>query len=280
MSAKNDDGWICLHRELLEKPIWANSTPEQKAVLVALLLMANHKPKQWEWDGKKFVCGRGQFVTSLQHIAEKSGPGVSIQNVRTALKRFENLEFLTNQSTKEGRLITICNYSKYQDNKNAANKATNSQLTNDQQRPNKDLTTNNNDNKIEDTYMGEDLIESSAQRLGVHGHRANGKHNQSILFEQIKDIYNETLGYALPSVVVLSESRKKALKARCSKSIGDRKTDNPEFWRGYFGFIANSCPYLLGRTGKKWTANFDWLIKEDNFIKVVEGAYQQSGGEQ
>ena len=140
------DGWVCLHRELLEKPIWANSSPEHRCVLVALLVMANHEPRQWEWQGKKFMVQRGQLVTSLESLAQKAGPGVSIQNVRTALARFEKLDFLTNQSTNTGRLITICNYSKYQDTKSQPNKADNKDLTKTQQRPNKDLTTNNNDN--------------------------------------------------------------------------------------------------------------------------------------
>lgn len=139
-------GFIVLHRELIEKPIWLNSTPEQRSILIALLIMANHKAHQWEWKGQKFTCERGQVITSLDSIAASSGKGVSVQNVRTALKRFENLEFLTGESTKQGRLITICNYCKYQDFKDAAHKAANSQLTDDQQTPNSQLTPNNNDN--------------------------------------------------------------------------------------------------------------------------------------
>jgi hypothetical protein len=152
------DGWICLHRELLEKPIWSNSSPEQKCILIALLMLANHKPKKWEWKGEKFMVKRGQMITSLESISVKAGPGISIQNVRTAIARFEKLEFLTNQSTKTGRLITICNYSKYQDKKIQTNKEDNKDLTESQQRPNKDLTPNNNDNNDnkEDLYTPEE----------------------------------------------------------------------------------------------------------------------------
>lgn len=140
----NKGGWIKLYRELLDKPIWFESTPEQKVILITLLLMANHDGRQWEWQGQQYYAGPGQFVTSLSKIAEKAGPGISMQNVRTALKRFEKFNFLTNQSTKVNRLITIVNWGFYQENPNEPNKATNSQLTKSQQRANKELTTNKN----------------------------------------------------------------------------------------------------------------------------------------
>ena len=140
----NKGGWIKLYRELLDKPIWFESTPEQKVILITLLLMANHDGRQWEWQGQQYYAGPGQFVTSLSKIAEKAGTGISMQNVRTALKRFEKFNFLTNQSTKVNRLITIVNWGFYQENPNEPNKATNSQLTKSQQRANKELTTNKN----------------------------------------------------------------------------------------------------------------------------------------
>ena len=137
------DGWITLHRKLLDKPIWHESTPEQKVILITLMLMANHKEKQWEWQGRPYKAKPGQFVTSINSIVERCGKGVSAQNVRTALKRFEKYEFLTNQSTKQNRLITIVNWGFYQDMEQPTNKATNRQLTDDQQTANSQLTTNN-----------------------------------------------------------------------------------------------------------------------------------------
>ena len=140
----NKGGWIKLYRELLEKPIWFESTPEQKTILITLLLMANHDGRQWEWQGQKYYAAPGQFVTSLPKIVEACGPGVSIQNVRTALKRFEKYEFLTDQSTKKNRLITINNWEFYQDNPNNPNRQANSQLTVNQQSANSQLTSNKN----------------------------------------------------------------------------------------------------------------------------------------
>lgn len=106
--------------------------------------MANHEEKDWEWKGKRCVCSPGQLITSLEKIAKEAGKGISIQNVRTAIGRFEKLGFLTNESTKQSRLITICNWVDYQSDNYIDNKQTNKRLTNNQQTPNKRLTTNKN----------------------------------------------------------------------------------------------------------------------------------------
>lgn len=143
-------GWLKLHRELMDKPIWESSTAAQHSILITLLMMANHKEKEWEFNGKKYKAEPGQFVTSLEAIRKKSGKDVSIQNVRTALVRFEKLEFLTSQSTNRNRLITILNWASYQrkDDNEDIEKTTTQQAT--QQATNKQLTTNKNVRKKEE----------------------------------------------------------------------------------------------------------------------------------
>ncbi|MFD2133311.1 Replication protein O [Pseudogracilibacillus auburnensis] len=133
-------GWIKLHRELINKPIWTESSPEQKAILITLLLMANHDEKQWEWKGKKYVAKPGQFVTSLNSIVKMAGIGISIRNVRTALHRFEKYGFLTNESTNRNRLITIVNWGVFQEKEVLPTK----KATSDRQTDDKQLTTNKN----------------------------------------------------------------------------------------------------------------------------------------
>lgn len=108
------EGWVKLYRELLDKPIWLNSTPGQKTVLVTILLLASHTSNSWEWGGKKFVIQPGQFVTSANSLAEKSGRGVTRQIVRRSLDRFEALGFLTTQRTNESTLVTVANWGIYQ----------------------------------------------------------------------------------------------------------------------------------------------------------------------
>ncbi len=147
-----DNGWIKLYRVLLDKYIWLRSTPEQKVILITLLLMANHEPHKWVWNKKEYEVQRGQFITSINSIVQKCGRGVSTQNVRSALKKFEKHEFLTIKATNTNSLITIINWEEYQPkdekvtNEPTENQqATNKEVTKNQQRGNKEVTTNKND---------------------------------------------------------------------------------------------------------------------------------------
>lgn len=138
-------GWVKLYRELLEKPIWLLSTAGQRSVLIAVLMLANHSAKKWEWQGKPFEVQPGQFITSLPSLAEKSGKGTTIQMVRGSLARFSKLGFLTDQSTGSGRLITVVNWGIYQGEENR----TTDQSTDGQQTNNRPTTPNKNDKNVE-----------------------------------------------------------------------------------------------------------------------------------
>lgn len=141
-------GYFCIHRELFNKPIWLNSNSKQKTILITLLGMANYKENQWDYNGKKFKVEPGQFITSIESIAKECGSDVSTMNVRTALTRFVKLEFLTSQSTNRNTLITIVNWTSYQQDIQSTNKQSNICLTSAQQTTNKRLTTNEERKKV------------------------------------------------------------------------------------------------------------------------------------
>ncbi|WP_241509671.1 hypothetical protein [Pseudomonas ovata] len=88
------------------------------------------------------------------------------------------------------------------------------------------------------------------------------------------DLFNRVLSPALPAVVLVSESRKKQLRARWTQSYVHQSLD---FWVEYFATVAQS-DFLMGRSVGKggsapFRATFDWLIAPSNFVKVVEGNY-------
>ena len=135
-------GWIKLHRKLQDSDMFKNLTSKQRDVMIQLIFLANHEPHEWEWKGKIFKVKRGQCITSIDGIKERCANDVSFQNIRTALVKLEKWQFLTNESTKTGRLITVLNYDRYQDKDIDANKDTNRQPTDSQQTANKQLTSN------------------------------------------------------------------------------------------------------------------------------------------
>jgi DNA replication protein DnaD len=105
------DGWIKLHRCTLNKAIW--KLPDaQRIVFFTILMLANHEENAWVWQGEKYTCAPGQFITSIDSLSKSAK--VSHKSVRTALVNLEKLDFLANKSAKTGRLITVVNWSLYQ----------------------------------------------------------------------------------------------------------------------------------------------------------------------
>lgn len=141
------NGYFLVPRFIFGHPIWLNSTPEQKTIFMVLLNEANFVDNTWEFSGRLFNVKRGQMITSLDSLASKCGKGISVQNVRTALKRFEKLGIITNESTNTGRLITICYYDEWQNPNSYGNKATNNAITMTPQADNSEVTPNNKGNE-------------------------------------------------------------------------------------------------------------------------------------
>lgn len=79
--------------------------------------------------------------------------GISTQNMRSTLKKFEKYEFLTQEVTKTGRLINIVNWELYQGLQEETNKEVTKDLTKSQQTGNKELTTNKNDKNDKEVYI-------------------------------------------------------------------------------------------------------------------------------
>jgi predicted phage replisome organizer len=82
--------------------------------------------------------------------------------------------------------------------------------------------------------------------------------------QQIADLYNSVCK-SFPALRSLSDSRKKAIKARLNTySVDDFKTVFEK---------AEASSFLKGSNDRNWTATFDWLIKDANMAKVLDGNY-------
>lgn len=232
-------GWFKFYRELVDKPIWTTSTPEQKTILVTLLSMVNFKEHEWEFKGQRYKVQPGQCITSLPSIVEKSGKGITIQNVRTALKRFEKYEFLTDESTKQNRLITIVNWGIYQSDEEAANSVPNSHLTDDQQTPNSHLTANKKDNKANKAKKDKEIppiipLVTYAEYVSM----TEKEHNELVLkfgvsgtadFIERLNLYKGSTGkkYKSDYLTILNWDRKD--KAKGVKPSGKRKEIDKQY---------------------------------------------------
>ena len=121
---------------------------------IHLILRANFLDKKWQGIEVK----RGQFITSNNHLATELS--MSIQQVRTALKKLESSKYITRKTTNKFTLITINNYNTRQSSKALINNQKTPLKTSKKLSGNSQLTTTKKGNK-----ENKDKIESRKQNF-------------------------------------------------------------------------------------------------------------------
>ena len=113
-------------------------------------------------------------------------------------------------------------------------------------------------------------IKSNDNASQCRGNKSNNikelelEKDKRIDYQQIADMYNDTC-VSFPRLSKLSDSRKKAIKARLN-------TYSVEDFQKLFE-MAEGSSFLKGENGRNWSANFDWMIKDANFAKILDGNY-------
>jgi len=121
------------------------------------------------------------------------------------------------------------------------------------------------DNHLATTWQPDDTQMATQDRIGKDSIGKERIDKVRIDYDGIKDAYNQ-LCPSLPSVRTLSESRKKAIKARLNSYTEE---DILEAFR-----LAETSDFLKGRNDRNWQADFDWIMKDANLAKILEGKYE------
>lgn len=251
-------GYILESRGILNSEIWSKP-PLYFKVWHYLLLNAKFK----NYGNLK----RGQLFTSLNEIREACSYHVGYRKVTPSKQEIHRIidwlrcshEDDTNETTKEpmirttkvthGMVITIVNYGLYQDSKNY--ERDNEQ---DDERTAKITRTGRHDNNIKEE--GEE--------------RNKEKKEEDILsakqtpYTEITDLYHQNCK-SLPMIKKLSDQRKARLRNLY-------KTYGLDDFETVFA-KAEESEFLSGRSGRWSGCGFDWLTKPTNFLKVLEGNY-------
>lgn len=91
-----------------------------------------------------------------------------------------------------------------------------------------------------------------------------GDKRERIDYQLIADMYNDTC-VSFPALTSLSDTRRKAIRARLNNySMAD-------FQRLFEKAEASS--FLKGGNDRNWSATFDWMIKDANMAKILDGNY-------
>ena len=94
------------------------------------------------------------------------------------------------------------------------------------------------------------------------------EHRERINYPQIADMYNE-ICISFPRCKSLSENRKKAIRARLNNySLADLQTVFEK---------AEASDFLKGNNYRNWSATLDWMLKDSNMAKILDGNYDNKG---
>ena len=108
------------------------------------------------------------------------------------------------------------------------------------------------------------VTQSHATEEDIEEEREEEKERDKIDYKGIVAAFN-SICVSFPSVKALSDARKKAIKARLNTySLDDFNTLFEK---------AEASSFLKGKNNSNWSATFDWLIKDSNMAKVLDGNY-------
>ena len=90
-------------------------------------------------------------------------------------------------------------------------------------------------------------------------------HSPKIDWVGLMNWYNSLFRDKLPAIKSMTETRKKAVKARIAQY-------GKESIRTVFNLVLQSS-FLLGGNDHNWKCDFDWIFKQANYTKILEGNY-------
>ena len=132
------EGWIKLHRKMLDNPIVCKDG-DYLAVWVYLLLNATHKNYPALFKGKKIELKAGQLLTGRKSISNTLS--INETKIQRILKTFENEQQIEQQTSNQNRLITILKWEGYQNIEQQDKQPLNNERTTDEQQLNNGCTT-------------------------------------------------------------------------------------------------------------------------------------------
>lgn len=131
------NGWIMLHRKILDNPVVCKDS-DHFAIWGYLLLSATHDDYPALFNGTKIILKAGQLITGRKSISTKFN--ISESKTDRVLKRLEIEQQIEQQTCSRNRLITILNWQNYQCSEQQSEHRLNNNWTTSEQ----PVNTNNN----------------------------------------------------------------------------------------------------------------------------------------
>jgi hypothetical protein len=253
-------GYTKLFSSITDSTIWTEPDAT-RLVWITMLAMADQN---------------GHVAASVPGLAARAR--VSLDDCLKALETFKAPDQWSRTKEFEGRRITECdggwillNHQKYREKRDADDRREQARLAMQKLRASRKLTDVNNviHSSPELTQAEADTEASPSSTLAkASGVSTSG--NPNCPHDEIIALYHQTLPLN-PKVKVWNNTRSAHLRQRW------REYPSIEEWSEFFNRVSKS-KFLTGKvssgTRKPFLASLDWLIKPENFAKVLEGKYE------
>jgi len=230
--ARFNSGWIKLHRSSLDSKIYKKDSHWR--LWTTLLLWASYEDQEGIPAGTVLI-GIDDLAAFLKW--PKS-------TLRDRLKSALFTERVSLHNSDRGTIITIRNWSKYQ---------------NDENEPRSDSVESPQETRSK-SVENPTLIKNKELRIK----KKEGNTGASAL-PRLAEIWNEHSG-KLPKVRGCSSARLASVNARW------KENDSEAYWIEVIKTLADS-PFCNGASDRKWVADFDFLLQPDTQHKALEGKY-------
>ena len=253
-------------------------------------------PRKVSIGGREVVVCRGQFAASIRFLSKRWQ--WSEKKVRSFLGHLKKEGMITSECTQGINLITLVKYGQYNDTGTTEDttKGTDTELiinqlkdewaqlraqlgahpppippetppnraqqghtegTKKKKEEERSITTTELNPKKETSPDGE------AKKDGLS--LAETVRKEHVDWDGLMGYYNTTFRGKLPAIKTVTDTRKKAVRARIAQY---GKESIVEAFRNVL-----ASPFLLGDNDRSWRADFDWIFKPANYTKILEQRY-------
>lgn len=282
-----DQGFIKLSRKFFENALWKEHRQYSRSeAWLDLIQMAGFEDSKYILNNRAIEVQRGEIVASRRFLENRWLWGsTKVTNFLDYLKK----EGMVNQRQTNGQtIITLCNYDTY-NTRQTSDDVENKPATNQRQTRGKPATNQNKEYKESkegkeskeeinnlspngDIPQGElefpldENFESPVKPPGEKEKSSAKKEKESDreLVNKIVNYYHEKCP-GLATVKTITDKRVSTVMARVRQHGKDKVAEMIE--------RAGASNFLAGDNQRGWIADFDWIFKPTNFVKVYEGKY-------
>ena len=243
-----DVKWIKITTDIFddEKILLIEAIPSADSIIVIWFKLLALAGKQNN-DGVFMMSNRIAYTDEMIAAIFRR----DINTIRLALKTFEDLGMVEIIND----VITIPNWNKHQSLDSYEKKKERDRLYQAERRAKQRLLVEKSSDTSSDIAISEEDKEEEKEKEVDKDNKTD--------FQSVVSLYH-SICVSYPKIRSLSDARKKTIKARLKNYTIDD-------FKAVFE-AAEASSFLKGEDGG-WKASFDWLIKEANMLKVLEGNY-------